>query len=580
MKKLFTRLTTLLLAVILTAGCLLGLAGCKKDEDGYNADNFLPNGTADNPYRIVRDPVTIKIFAPHSSGNPQYSDLVMFRYLSQITGLNFEFVTPDTSAYNNQKASAWSTGDLPDLFLFNNSLAEQVQYAEKGYDAYVPFNDDSYYYEVNGQRIDVGNIINNYMPNYKAGLERNFGVDPSIQDAVKSATLNDGKMYVTLSVNDVARDLTYKMFINQQWIDNINNNYSGYNDQLLPNADEITTIEQYLTVLRAFRDLDANGDGNPNDEIPVTSKSMEYLRNFILQSYGYVSAGPEITDDGFVYVPYTEAYRKYLQFANTLYKEGLMDKNTFSISTDAQMGTPGQQGKGRLGSFVAAAAYLIVGYEKESQYTTFGPLTSSYYTGTPLQYCTYYFKADGACIPQSSKYVREVARLIDIMYSDLGTQLIAYGVEGENWTWDNDEHTSWTFHVPSDWTGNQEQYRAKITPNVGSASALYWSNAFVGKMNDEIITNLNRMSERYRPYLKVAEPTEIRLNSAEYDQITTIKASLDPQLKYLEACFIRGEKDPYSDSDWASFVSTLDGIGAKQLLKCYNDAYARYKSSN
>ena len=67
------------------------------------------------------------------------------------------------------------------------------------------------------------------------------------------------------------------------------------------------------------------------------------------------------------------------------------------------------------------------------------------------------------------------------MCSDLGAQLISYGVENKNWTWDNAEHTSWTFNVPSTWTGNQEQYRATITPNVGSASALYWSSNFVEK---------------------------------------------------------------------------------------------------
>lgn len=211
MKKLMTRFVPLMLAVVLALGCLVSLVGCKNGDDAYDPDNFLPNGTADNPYRIVNEPVTITIFAPHSAGNPEYSELTMFKYLSEITGLNFKFVTPDTSAYNNQKASAWSTGSLPDLFLFNNSLAEQVQYAERGYDAYVPFNDDNYSYKAGGQLINVGNIINNYMPNYKAGLEKNFGVDASIQDAIKTATLADGKMYVTVSVNDVARDLTYKM---------------------------------------------------------------------------------------------------------------------------------------------------------------------------------------------------------------------------------------------------------------------------------------------------------------------------------------------------------------------------------
>ena len=47
------------------------------------------------------------------------------------------------------------------------------------------------------------------------------------------------------------------------------------------------------------------------------------------------------------------------------------------------------------------------------------------------------------------------------------------------------------------------QYRATITPNVGTASGLYWSYEFVGKMNDKTISSLNKMSERYLPYLKV-----------------------------------------------------------------------------
>ncbi|MCH3976844.1 MAG: hypothetical protein LKE36_04530 [Bacilli bacterium] len=576
MKKRITKVLSNLgsLAFILSF-----LAGCGTTTT-YDAENFLLNGTEDNPYRIVKDPVTIKIFAPHSAGNPEYKDLTMFKYLSQITGLNFEFTTPDTSAYSNQRASVWkNSSGLPDLFLFNNAVSEQVQYLELGYDAYVPFNDDNYQFKTGSETIAVGNIIENYMPNYKAGLIDNFGVDSEKEDAKKVATLSDGKMYATLSVSDVARDLTFKMFVNQKWIDNINNNYGGYNGQLLPAADQIKTVEQYLNVLRAFKNLDANDNGKTDDEIPVTSKSLEYLRNFVLASYGYVSQGAEIENDQsqFTYVPYTVAYRKYLQFMNTLWSEGLLHNSTFSITTDNQMAQYGTQN--RLGSFVSAAAYLTVGYDYESDYQTFGPLTSSYYTGTPLQWGFGSFKADGACIPQKSPYVREVARLLDIMYSPLGAQLISYGVEGVDWTWDDANHTSWTFNVPDDWTGNQEQYRATITPNVGSASALYWANDFVGKMNDPIIMKLNEMSEIYRPYLKNPEPGEIKLNSNEYSQITTIKASLDPQLKYLEASYIRGDngKDPFDDNSWQSFVSDLKGFGADNLIKCYNDALTRYK---
>lgn len=569
-----TKITKIFLTGLLSLGIF---AGCNNNNNSnYDPENFLPNGTEDNPYRIVKDPVTVKIFAPHSAGNPEYKDLKMFKHLSKITGLNFEFTTPDTSAYTNVRSGLWQQGkNLPDLFLFNNAISEQVQYMENGYNAYVPFNDNNYKYTAGGKTIEVGNLIENYMPNYKKNLDNNFNIDKTKEDAKKVATLSDGKMYSTLSVSDVARDLTYKMFINQKWIDNLNQGY-GLN---LPNANEIKTIEQYYTILKAFKDYDANDNGNPNDEIPVTSKSLEYLRNFILASYGYVSYGAEIEADGssFTFVPYTEAYRKYLQFANTLWKEGLLHNSTFSITTDNQMAMYGIDN--RLGSFVSAAAYLTVGYDLEDQYVTFGPLTSSYYQGNPIHWGFGSFKADGACIPQRSIYVREISRLVDIMYSELGTQLISYGVEGEDWTWDDDNHTSWTFNVPSTWTGNQEQYRATITPNVGSASALYWSNDFVGKMNDEIIHNLNEMSEIYRPYLKNPEPAEIKMNSNEYSQITTIKASLDPQLKYLEASYIRGDdgKDPNDDNSWNKFKSDLKGYNADTLLKCYNDALERYK---
>lgn len=565
--KKITYVTLLTLFISVVTGC-----GGNKD---YDPDNFLPTGTATNPYRIVNEPVTIKIFAPHSAGNPQYKDLVMFNHLSEVTGLNFEFTTPDTSAYTSQRSAIWQTGQgVPDLFLFNNSLAEQIQYVENNYDAFVPYNDDSYEYRVGSTRVNVGNLIDNYMPHYSAGLTSNFGVNPALENAINIATLSDGYMYTTLSVNDVARDLTFKMFINQQWIDNLNNFY-GLN---LPNADEIQTLEQYLMILRAFKRYDANDNGNPDDEIPVTSKSLQYLRNFILAGYGYVQAGMEIEADGsaFTFTPYTSAYRKYLQFMNTLWREGLLHNATFSITTDSQMAQYGTQN--RLGSFVSAAAYLTTGYSLESQYVTFGPLTSADYTGNPLQWGFGSFKPDGACIPQQSKYVREVARLVDIMYSDLGKQLISYGIEGVNWNWDDDAKTSWTFTVPSTWTGNQEQYRATITPNVGSGSALYWSNDFVGKMNDDIIRSLNQMSEIYRPYLKNPEPREIKMNSSEYNTITQVKAALDPQLAYLEASYVRGTDngDPFNEARWEAFKNTLRGYGADSLVTVYNNALTRH----
>ena len=556
-----------------------GFVGCSSSES-YDPDNFLPSGTEENPYQIVKETITLDIFVPRSASNPEFSSMKMFQKLEEMTNLEFNFIEADTSAYSQLRSLAWEDeGNWPDLYLFRNPISEQVLYSQYG--AMTPFNDP----ELTVGGIQVGSLIDNYMPNYKALLENIFTID-SGYSAVDVATLEDGYMSSTLCVSDVPRDLTFHMYINQQWIENLRNrnvtipeNVTSFETAAdIPDAVDIKTIEEYIDILRLFKLYDANGNGDPNDEVPVSSKSLEYLRNFILASYGYVYGGIEVENDGsdMTYVPSTEAYRKYLQTMNALYSEGLLDSQTFSIKTDAQLAQKGMEG--RLGSFVSAAAYITVGTEMESEYVMFGPLTSEYYTGEPLQWGFNNFSPTGAVIPTGTLAVREVARLLDIMYSEVGCQLIAYGEEGVDWTWDDEEHTSWTFHVPDDWTGSQEDYRATITPNVGTGSALYWKYDFVGKMNDEIVRGLNTMSERYMPYLKQPCPEDLKMTADEYDAVELINATLEPQLENLEYNFITGASDPYSDADWQTYLSRLEQFGYKDLESAYNDAYNRNKA--
>lgn len=575
MKRILSCILTLAMAL----GLISGLAGCGRKE-AYNPDNFLPNGTAENPYQIVKDPITLNIFVPKSPMNPHFNEMKMFQKLSQLTNLNFEFREVDTSAYDQVRSAAWeSKDDLPDLFLFNNSVSEQVIYSQFG--AFDAFNDPN----LTEAGIQVGSLIDNYMPNYKALLDSNFGLDVSTS-AREVATFSDGKMYSTLCVNNVPRDLTFKMFINQSWIERLRednvaipSNVTSFKTAAdIPDASDIKTVEEYVDILRLFKRYDANGNGKADDEVPVSAKEMEYLRNFLLASYGYVFHGVEIKNDGseLTYVPAEEAYRKYLATARTMMEEGLLDTSVFSIKTDSQLAVKGVEG--RLGSFCSAAAYITVGMEHESEYTTFGPLTSEYYSGTPLQWGFSNFSATGAVIPSGTEKVREVARLLDIMYSELGCQLIAYGEEGVDWTWDDEEKTSWTFHVPDGWTGSQEDYRATITPNVGTASALFWNYDFVGKMNDPIITALNRMSERYTPYLKSPVPEQLKMNESEYNQIETVSASLDTYIASSEYDFIKGNKYATNDADWNEYLRKLEQYNYQTLLKCYNDAYLRLNS--
>jgi putative aldouronate transport system substrate-binding protein len=556
-KGLFKSNTLLLVSLI-----GLSLFGCKKSS--YDPSNFLLNGVEGNPYQIVKKRQKIKIFVPRSSLNPHFKTMKMFKKLSDITNLEFEFTEVDTSAYTQVRSALWEDkNNLPDLMLFGNSTSEQVYYGEFG--AFAAFNDP----DLNSGNVKAGSLIDNYMPIYKDLLASNFNI-PTTQNAINTSLFNGEKMWSVLSVNNVPRDLTFKMFINQKWISNLKED--GYD---IKDANDIKTIEDYIEVLQAFKDGDPNRNGR-NDEIPVSAKSLEYLRNFVLASYGYVNPSIEENNSktGVDFVPITDAYKEYLNTMAYLNTNGLLDPATFSIKTDAQLLQKGLEY--RLGSFPSSAAYLAVGEEYESEYELFGPLVSSFYQGEPLQWGFSYFTPDGATIPYGTPLTREVARLLDIMYSDIGQQLISYGEEGVDFIWDNPEHSSWTFQVPNDWIGTQEAYRGTITPNVGTGSGLYWNYDFVGKMNDPILTRLNQMSERYIPYLKVIFPEEIKLTYQEYALVEQIKASFDPFLDNMEYQFIK-EGKLTTGSSWNQYLSDVNKYNTGKLLEIYTNAYNRFK---
>ena len=185
----------------------------------------------------------------------------------------------------------------------------------------------------------IGDLIDLYAPNYKKMMDEN----PEIE---KRTMLGDGKIYSFASINTVPRDLTFKQFINQKWLDALG-------------LDMPETIEEFYDVLVAFKTQDPNGNGFA-DEIPLSSVGLNQTRNFLMSAFGYVSTGIEVGDDGkVVFVPATENYWNYIQFANKLYTEGLLDKDVFSMNADKELAQKGSQNI--LGCFDGGAAYLIVG---------------------------------------------------------------------------------------------------------------------------------------------------------------------------------------------------------------------------
>lgn len=517
--KILNRISVALIPLVLVI-----LSGCNSSTT-YNEDNFNPTGEA-----IVKEKIELTFFAPlhplhHKEG---FNQMKLFQKMEEITNIHINWVYGAVSNYEELRSAQWQSNKRPDAFFLWNPNEEVYEYGQQGI-----------IYELE-------TLIDEYAPNYRALLD-------AFPEYEQLATF-DGHMYSFLSINDVPRDQTFKQFINRTWLDNLD-------------LDMPTNVEEYMTVLSKFKTDDPNGNGIP-DEIPLSSASLYQTRNFLMSAFGHVSTGLELDDQGAVmYVPQTDAYRAYLTYARSLYDNRLLDNNTF-IMKERDLAAKGNV----VGSFDAAAAYLVAGMEHDADYVAIPPLTSSinheqmwlgFHTTTP----------SAMMIPKTSPYQKEIVRWMDFLYSEAGIQLQAFGEEGVDFVWEDDSKQSFIFDVP----GNVsiEEHRGTITPGVGLGQVAYWSQDFVLKENNEYTQRINQAvsDAGYIEHLKIPMP-QLIFTESEKNQLAIIQTDLELYMETFEQRSISGRAE-INDTTWQNHLNTLDQIGVEVLLDVYQSAYER-----
>lgn len=107
-------------------------------------------------------------------------------------------------------------------------------------------------------------------------------------------------------------------FIRRDWLERVG-------------LDVPTTREELLTVYRAFRDQDANGNGDRNDEIPVSGRQLFrwfddlFLMHGVVMFEGHPQWSWNEAEGFFESHQVSDQMLAAVQFINLLYSEGLMD---------------------------------------------------------------------------------------------------------------------------------------------------------------------------------------------------------------------------------------------------------------
>ena len=245
---------------------------------------------------IVNEPYSFSIFLD-DSGLPE--DKVMFPILEEMTGITIDWRMAPYQVQTEKLGIELSSGDYADVIagwtLGDKDLIE------------LGMNDQTF--------LPLEDLFEKYAPNIMEVLEK-----PGVR---ASMTLPDGHIY-SIPYVVAEPEVFYIPYINQQWLDRLG-------------LEMPTTPAELKEVLIAFRDQDANGNGDPNDEIPFSGDPNNLDISKLAGWWGVDAAGAKnqfpyfaLVDGKITFNANTEGYKQFILFFADLYKEGLIDPEIFT----------------------------------------------------------------------------------------------------------------------------------------------------------------------------------------------------------------------------------------------------------
>lgn len=407
-------------------------------------------------FPLTDEPFTLTFMVPFNASNGVISDLneqALYKRMEELTGIHIEHWTENAGVqqFNLMQAS----GELPDMaFLKAIDLPG-------GVGAYM---DD-------GTIIDLSEIIEKYAPN----LRRVFEEHPEWK---KKMSLEDGRIF---GIPKIKRDdillNTQGLQVRSDWLERLG-------------LEVPTTIDEWTQVFKAFKEQDANGDGDPNNEIPLSAIAFTTLgqeRSFVgmfalgfgtsdtfYQMNGKVSFGP--TDDSFY---------DLLCTLRDWYAAGYIDPDYLANDADIMGAKMTNNEVGAVGiQLNHGMAKYLAAWEKAGH--TDYSLTAAPYPKAPdgNLYSNMVISDVGVVclvVTSANKHPIETVQWFDYLFSDDGIILYNYGIEGESFVYDENGEPKYTEEI----TNNPQGFAAataimKYNSAIGDFPGMQIGAAFTG----------------------------------------------------------------------------------------------------
>jgi putative aldouronate transport system substrate-binding protein len=404
------RKTAALAAGLLAAGSITACSSQSEKQEPAASSATAAASPAASTAATPAQPAKLKLWHPLNANAAavvkNLGDLPMMQEWQKRTNVEFEFLHPagtNSQDINQQLGVLLASNNLPDLMVWYWGNTNQL------------YQD--------GVIIDLKDLIDQHAPNLKKLLKEN----PAVEKQIKSDT-GEILVFPHLRTGQYGQFKTFSgMMIRQDWLDELG-------------LKSPETIDEWETVLRAFKEK--------KGAIPFTSsKDTLFGAGGSKDFMGAYGIGQNFYHDNGVikYGPLQPAFKDYLAKMSAWYKEGLIDPD---FATNDGKAKDAKITSGKAGSFYGfiggSLGNLTPSLQKNEPG---GKLTAVQYPvlnkGDEPQFTvsTWDYVSIGAVITKSNKNPVATIKALDYLYSEEGSLLKNFGIEGQTYTMVNGQPT-------------------------------------------------------------------------------------------------------------------------------------------
>lgn len=544
MKKLLTVLLVVVMVVTSFAGCSKnsGNSATSNNKSGSASSN---NGSSGEKTKLTA------LFVSHPL-TKSVNDMKWLQEIEEKAGVDIEW-EQIYSDWDTTKATRFASGDIPDI-LINATV-------------------DSDYTTYKGLFQELTDLIAKDATNITAM----FTEEP---DTKVLAQTYEGEIYGTPKFQGKWPDTNTVLFINKTWLDNLG-------------LQVPTTLSELKTVLLAFKDKDANGNGDASDEVPMDFNGWfggaYSLTNLIgslgiqLTNWGtdgYFAEGGQVKN-----YAVDDRYKLLMKYLADLYSNGLINPNaiTNDYSAFQSLSRGDENGNALVG--------VVAGWEETDKfgpnlYSQYVPLNAlaydidtsagTYDTRWTYDYSGLNMSSNRVAMSAKCKNQDAAMKFIDAFYDPTVSVEVLFGGISDGCvekTGDN------AYKVLPPLDTNTDSGTWKWTSTFADIGPMYVRKATTIEMAQDMTFALKER-ETYKDVLaKVTKEdyypqmfmkyTESDLNTMAMDQ-----ANITNITNNYWALWLTGESD--IEKDWDAYVSSVNDAGLPEVLKIRQAAFDIY----